>query len=227
MSNKSVKLNLPKEFREYMWFRYLPDSTFKAYMLVGMAMSQRLEGEEALKLVMGMKLESQAELPEAVVEEKKKVLKKFGLEYPSSREEDIKLLQKLKLIIVGKTKKGNIAFVCTNPIPKPEDVLDIDDEERAILEQVKFEAKYQNAFNMVLTLMLNNSGSYVGSLKHICDTTKVKLSEVKKVLDYLINEEKSLSLRSNKKFESLKKDDKIYIDIVKEVFEEKRFVISE
>ena len=55
MDNR-VKINIPKELQEYMWFRYMPLSTYKTYIVVGATNSQNLKGLEATQKILNTNL---------------------------------------------------------------------------------------------------------------------------------------------------------------------------
>ena len=93
-----------------------------------------------------------------------------------------------------------------------------------ILNNIRFEFKYQEVFNKVLTMLINSNGRLVTTVDHINNTTGAKHSDIKAVLKYLV-EEGSIKVIADKEVNELRKGDKVYIDIVKEIFEEKRFVI--
>lgn len=110
-------------------------------------------------------------------------------------------------------------------MPKPEEVIGFDEEEKEILNNIKFEIKYQNEFNNILTVIINSNGNLLTTLDGINSVTKVKHSDIKLVLDYLAKEG-SIKIKSDKNIDQLRKNDKVYININKEIFEQKRFVID-
>ena len=71
--------------------------------------------------------------------------------------------------------------------------------------------------------MLNNNVISC-SVNHIENITKVKVSTIRKVLAFLENEG-SITIQTSKPLESIKKADKLYIKINKDVFNQKRIVI--
>ena len=223
MQNKG-QIKMPKEIHEYLWTRYLPETTFKLYVMVGYLQSEGIAGEQATALLLRANLPVENNNP-AIIEEKKRILSSLGFEYPSNRREDLELLLRFKLVTIVKNKEGKLAYLYTLPVPKPEDVLEIDEEEKTALENIKFEIAHQNAFNMLLTLVLNNNGSLMSTVGHIENTTKVKISEIRSVLAFL-EEEGSIKINAHKDVNSLKKADKVHVTINKEIFEQKRCVLD-
>ncbi|MEJ8553420.1 DUF6042 family protein [Tepidibacter sp. Z1-5] len=221
---KRVKINVPEELQEYMWFRYMPLSTYKTYLVVGATNSQQLKGLEATQNILNTNLEGGEEHPQ-VTEDKKKLLNKLGLKYPESRADDLDILLKYKLVKLEKDKEGIMRYIYTNPVPRPEEVLDLDEEEKQILENIKFEIKYQDEFNRVLTLILNSGQSFSTIMDNIENSTKVKHSDLRDILAYL-EREGSIKITADKDVKNLRKSDKVYISINKDVFEQKRFVID-
>jgi len=221
---KKGTIQIPKEIHEYLWLRYLPETTYKMYLMIGYLMFEKIKGDEATKKILGANLTEEKSVPK-VIEEKKDILKKLGFKYPVNRKEDLKLLLDFGLIKVGKDKEGDVVYVYNLPVPKPQDVLKIDEEEMQTLENIKFEMKHQNAFNMILTLLINNNGNLMSTVDHIQKTTKVKLTDIKLILEYLIKEG-SISVKAQKDIDKLKKGDKVFIKINKDVFEKKRLVLD-
>lgn len=222
--NKKGTIQLPREIQEYVWMRYLPETTYKMYLLIGYLMTENIKGQQATKQLLGAKLTEDNKMVQ-VIEEKKKLLNKLGFEYPENRQDDLKLLLDFKLIKLAKDNEDNIVYLYNFPVPKPQDVLKLDEEEVETLEKIKFEIQYQNAFNMILTLLINNNGNLMATVDHIQKTTKVKLTDIKLVLKYLV-EEGSISIKTQKDMDKLKKADKIFIKINKDVFEKKRLVLE-
>ncbi len=217
-------IQIPREVQEYLWTRYLPETTYKMYIMIGYLKAEDIRGEKATNTLLGANLSVEKEIS-PITEEKKRVLNKLGYKYPETRKEDIELLLNYKLIRIAADEEGHLVYLYNTPIPRPEEVLNLDEEEKEVLENIRFELKYQNAFNMFLTLLLNSNGTLVTSLDHIHTTTKVKNSEIKEVLAYLVKEG-SITVNANKEIRELRKNDKVYIHINKEVFEEKRFVLE-
>lgn len=224
MENKNT-IKLPREINDYLWTRYLPETSYKMYLLIGYLMEKKIKGDEATKAILGANIKIENNISR-IIEEKKRVLEKLGFKYPENRKEDLELLLNYKLIKIGKDKDGNLVYVFNIPVPKPEDVLVLDEEEKQTIENIKFELINQNAINMIITLLLNNRGNIMCSVEHIQNNTKVKIADIRKVLDYLV-EEGSISVKVNKDIEKLKKSDKLYIKINKEIFEQKRFILDE
>lgn len=218
------QIQMPREVQEYLWTRYLPETTYKMYIMVGYLQAENIRGEKATNILLGANLPIENELPQ-ITEEKKKVISKLGYKYPENRKEDIELLLNYKLIRIAADKEGSLVYYYNTPVPRPEEVLKLDEEEAETLQNIRFEIKHHNAFNMILTLLLNSNGTLVTSLEHIHTTTRVKHSDIKEVLDYLAKEE-SIIVNVNKDIKELRKNDKVYININKEVFEEKRFVLE-
>ncbi|SHH34168.1 DUF6042 family protein [Tepidibacter thalassicus] len=222
MGNKEI--NITKLMEEYMWFRYLPETTYKTYIMIGHLQNEDLRGEEASKKLLTSHFEIKHETGQ-LKEEKERVLQKIGHKYPTNRLEDLELLLSYRLIKVVKDEDGNLVYLYNIPIPKPEEVLNLDQEEKSILENIRFEFKHQDAFNSILTLILNSNGNLMTTLDNIHDVTKVKHSDIKEVLDYLVKEG-SIKVKADKDVKQLRKSDKIYINIDKDVFEKKRFIID-
>ncbi|SHJ57353.1 DUF6042 family protein [Paramaledivibacter caminithermalis] len=220
---KKGTIHMPKEIHEYLWLRYLPETTYKMYIMIGYLQTEKIRGDEATKKLLGANLKEENAIPK-VIEEKKRLLKSLGFKYPENRQDDLKLLLDFNLIKIGKDKEDNVVYVYNIPVPKPQDILKLNEEELQTLENIKFEIKYQNAFNMILTLLINNNGNLMSTLEHIQTTTKVKLTDIKLVLEYLVKEG-SISVRTQKDISKLKKADKIFIKINEDVFEEKRLVL--
>ncbi|WFD10520.1 DUF6042 family protein [Tepidibacter hydrothermalis] len=224
MDNR-VKINVPEELQEYMWFRYMPLSTYKTYLVVGATNSQQLKGLEATQNILNTNLEGGQEEHPQVIEDKKNILNKLGFEYPKTRQDDLDLLLKYKLVDLKKDEDGIMYYEYTKPVPKPEDVLNLDDGEKQILQNIKFEVKHQEDLNQILTLLINSNGNILTTLDHIHTMTKVNHADIKTVLEYLVNEG-SIKVKTDKDVKDLRKSDKVYVSIIKEVFEKKRFVIS-
>ncbi|WP_432662563.1 DUF6042 family protein [Wukongibacter baidiensis] len=222
--NKKGTIQLPREIHEYMWVRYMPETTYKMYLLIGYLMTEKIKGKEATTKLLGAKLTEDNKMPQ-VIEEKKRLLNKLGFKYPENRQDDLKLLSDFKLIKIGKDSEDDIVYVYNIPVPKPEEVLNLDEEEIKAVENIKFEIKHQNAFNMILTLLINNNGNLMATVDHIQKTTKVKLTDMKLVLKYLVDEG-SISIKTQKDMDKLKKADKIFIKINEDVFEKKRLVLE-
>ena len=209
-------IKVPGEISEYFWTRYLPETTYKVYMLIAYLNKK--------KAILDAQIEIENNIPR-VIQEKKDILNKLGFKYPENRQEDIDLLLKYNLIEMSKDEDGEDIYVHVYPIKRPQEVLDIDKEELKTLENIKFELEHEQALNMLFTLILNNNGKLTCSVDHIIKTTKVKLTEVKEVMNYLLNEEGSIKVIANKDIKKLKKDDKVYITLDEEVFNQKRFMI--
>ncbi len=223
MDNRGT-IQMPREVHDYMWLRYLPETTYKMYIMVGYLMAEKIKGKEATRKLLTANLREENNLPQ-VIEEKKQILNKLGIKYPGNRQDDLKLLLDFKLIKIGKDKEGDMLYVYNYPVPKPQEILNLDKEEIQTLENIKFEVEHQEAFDMILTLLINNNGNLMSTVDHIQKTTKVKLTDIKLILDYLLREG-SISIKAQKDIDKLKKGDKIFIKINKEVFESKRLVLD-
>lgn len=223
MQNRG-QIKVPAEIHQFLWTRYLPETTFKTYLMVGYLQTEKITGEAATRFLLGtgVKIDN---TNAAVIDEKKRVLEKLGLKYPENRKEDLDLLFKFKLVRILKNQEGEIMYAYNLPVQRPEEVLELDDEEKQALEDIRFEIKHQNALNMLLTLLLNSNGSFMSTVGHMEDTIKVNISEIREVLKFLVREG-SVNVNTHKSIDSLKKADKISISINKEVFEQKRFVLS-
>jgi len=223
MENKA-QINIPSQIQEYLWTRYLPETTFKMYLMIGYLQKENVRGNRATAMLMNAQLEEENSNP-AIIEEKTKVLKSLGFEYPKTRKDDLELLFKFKLVGVAKDPQGEMVYLYNIPLPRPEEVFSLDEQEKQNLEDIKFEMKHQNAFNMILTLLLNSNGNISATAGHIESTTNVKIAEIREVLAFLVREG-SIKVTSQKSIDSLKKADKLTISINKEVFEKKRFILG-
>ncbi len=217
-------INITQLMQEYMWFRYLPETTYKTYIMIGYLQNEDLSGEEASKKLLTTHFDVEHELG-MMKEEKEKVLENLGYKYPTNRLEDLNLLLSYNLIKVVKDEKDNLVYLYNIPVPRPEEVLPLDEKEKQALKNIQFEMKHHSAFNGILTLILNSNGNLTTTLDHIHNTTKIRHSDIKEILDYLVKEG-SLIIKGDKPVEELRKSDKVYIQINKEVFEEKRFVLE-
>lgn len=215
---------IPAEIGNQLWTRYLPETTYKTLALVGYVQQHNISGTQAKEILLNSNIEVENNVPQ-IIEEKKNILAKLGFEYPQKREDDIKLLLGFKLIEKSTNDNGEETYKYNENIKSPAEVLDIDQEEINVLENIKFEMSHEQALNMILTLILNNHGKLTCPVDHIINTTRVKLTEVKEVLDYLVNNEGSIKITADKKIDKLKKQDKIYITLNEEVFNKKRFVV--
>lgn len=223
MSNENT-IDLPQEVGSYLWTRYLPETTYKMMALVGLLDKNNIVGEKAIETLLNANIEEENNVPQ-IIKEKKQVLSKLGLKYPQNRQDDLDLLLKFKLVEESETESGEKVYKYANPIMKPQEVLNLDEEEIQTLENIKFEIENEQGLNMILTLILNNNGKLSCSLDHIINTTRVKLTEVKSVLNYLANMEGSINVTGDKPVMKLKKNDKIYISLNEEVFNKKRFIV--
>ncbi|AFS77253.1 hypothetical protein Curi_c01730 [Gottschalkia acidurici 9a] len=189
-------IKVPGEISEYLWTRYLPETTYKVYALIAYLNKKRA--------ILDAQIEIENNIPR-VIQEKKDILNKLGFKYPENRQEDIDLLLKYNLIEMSKDEDGEDIYVHVYPIKRPQEVLNIDEEELKTLDNIKFEIKHEQALNMLFTLILNNNGKLTCSVDHITKTTKVKLTEVKEVMNYLLSEEGSIKVTGNKDIKKLKK----------------------
>lgn len=218
------KITIPAEIANQLWTRYLPETTYKTLALIGYLEENNIAGEKATEILLHSNIEVENNVPQ-IIEEKKSILAKLGFDYPEKREDDIKLLLEFKLIEKSTNDNGEERYKYNENIKKPAEVLDIDEEEINVLENIKFEMIHEQGLNMILTLILNNNGKLTCPLEHIISTTRIKLTEVKEVLDYLANNEGSIKITADKKIDKLKKQDKVYITLNEEVFNKKRFVV--
>ena len=222
--NNETQVSIPNEISEKLWTRYLPETTYKTLALVGYLEQNNITGEQAKEVLLNSNIEVENNIPQ-VIEEKKEILSKLGYGYPKTREDDLNLLINFKLIEKNVSENGEEVYKYNTPIESPSEVLDIDEEEKKILENIRFEMNHEQGLNMILTLLLNNNGTLTCPVDHIINTTRVKLTQVKEVLDYLANTEGSINVIAEKKIDKLKKQDKIYITLNEEVFNKKRFVV--
>lgn len=223
MENENT-VKIPEEIVSQLWTRYLPETTYKMLALVSYLDENNIVGEQAKEILLGSNIEVENNI-EQVIEEKKEILSKLGYSYPETREDDLKLLLDFKLVEVKKNEDDEEIYVFNEDIKSPVEVLNIDEEEKKVLENIRFEMHHEQGLNMMLTLILNNNGKLTCSIDHIIKTTRVKLTEVKEILDYLVNIEGSINVTSDKPIKKLKKQDKIYITLNEKVFNEKRFVV--
>lgn len=218
-----MKIEIPKQIGEYLWTRYLPESTYKSYVLIGYLNSRDLDSSDYRKELMNAELGEDRTL-DKVVNEKKKVLEKLNIKHPESRADDIALLEQFKLIeAVGSGE--DMRYRYADEIKRPEELLDLDEEERAALEDIKFEVKHDRAINMILSLVITNGKVLDCTVEHIINMTKVKITDIRTVLDFLINKEKSLNIQSAKDISKIKKSDRVRITVNEEVFNEKRLIL--
>ncbi len=222
--NNKTSFKVPVEIEEKLWTRYLPETTYKMLALIGQLQEKNIVGKRATDRLLNSHIKAEGNIPK-VVEEKKSILKKIGFEYPETREDDLKLLLEYKLIEKDTNDKDEEIYKFSEDIKGPVEVLNLDEEEKETLENIEYEMNHEQALNMVLTLILNNSGKLTCSVDHITKTTRVKLTEVKDVLDYLVNTEGSVKIIADKKIQKLKKQDKVYITLNEEVFNKKRLVV--
>ncbi|OHW61911.1 hypothetical protein EUAN_16740 [Andreesenia angusta] len=215
-----MKIEIPRQIGDYLWTRYLPESTYKTYVLIGYLNNRELSAEDYSEELMNVGLGEDKTL-EKVVAEKRKVLEKLGIEYPENRTEDVALLKQFGLIEA--VDGGKYKYV--EEIKRPEEVLDLDEEEKSALEDIKFEVKHDRAINMILSLVLTNGKLLDCTVEHITNMTKVKIADIRTVLDFLVNKEKSLRVQSSKDISKLKKGDRVRITVNEEVFNEKRFIL--
>jgi hypothetical protein len=216
-----MKIEIPRQIGDYLWTRYLPESTYKAYVLIGYLNNRELSDEDYRDELMNVGLGEDKTLDKVVVE-KKKVLEKLGIDYPENRTEDIALLERFGLV---EAVEGGEKYKYVEEIKRPEEVLDLDEEEKSALEDIKFEVKHDRAINMILSLVLTNGKLLDCTVEHITNMTKVKIADIRTVLDFLVNKEKSLGLQSSKEISKLKKGDRVRITVNDEVFNEKRFIL--
>lgn len=218
-----MKIEIPKQIGEYLWTRYLPESTYKSYVLIGYLNSRDLDSSDYRKELMNAELGEDRTL-DKVVNEKKKVLEKLNIKHPESRADDIALLEQFKLIeAVGSGE--DMRYRYADEIKRPEELLDLDEEERAALEDIKFEVKHDRAINMMLSLVITNGKVLDCTVEHIINMTKVKITDIRTVLDFLVNKEKSLNIQSAKDISKIKKSDRVRITVNEEVFNEKRLIL--
>lgn len=223
MENQNT-LKVLDQIVDKLWTRYLPETTYKMLSVIGYLEDNNVVGDESTKLLLDSDIEVENNIPK-IIEEKKHVLSKLGFEYPESREDDLKLLFDFELIEKKKNKDNQEVYSYKTPIKNPSEILKLDKQEIETLENIKFEMNHEQAFNMILTLILNNNGKITCSLDHLIKTTRVKLTEAKQVLEYLVNSEKSINVIADKPISKLKKQDKIYITLNQEVFNKKRLIV--
>lgn len=222
MAEQNINIQLPKELNDYLWVRYMPTSTLFTYAMISLLDQKQLKGEEAVKFLDENVMPRRQEHPVMKVE-KMKALVKLGKKYPMTIEDDIKLLEDYQLINVDRNEG---VYSYKNPIQRPEELFEYDEEEKATVETLKFELKYQDQMNMFLTFLLNNNGKIQAPVKHIIGTTRMKVNDLRAVVGFLM-EEGSVEFSAKKTIDKIKKDDSVKINIVEEVFNAKRVVIQE
>ncbi len=218
-----MKTQITGKLNEYFWTRYIPDSTYKTYAFIDF-LNQMEEEQDYKRDLMEVNLGGDESISK-VVDEKKRILNKLGFEYPENREEDIKLLEAFKLI--EKDDSENTGYRLVEDIKRPEEVIELDEEEVEALNMIKFEINNASAINGLLSLVLTNGGKLDCPVDHITNMTKVKISDIRTVINFLVNEEGSLIYSGSKKVDKLKKQDRVILEINEPVFSEKRLVMEE
>lgn len=221
-----MKIETPEKLKEYLWTRYLPESTYKTYLLIGYLNQGNVEVEDYEKELLNADLGEENTIPK-VLDEKKRILNKLGIDYPESREDDLEILLKFKLIEEDRLNESKAKYRYVRDVKKPEEVLDLDDEEKRAIEHIKFEMDNSRAINMILSLVFTNGKRLDCPITHIINMTNVKIADVRLVLNFLVNEEKSLKFQASKDISKLKKQDRVILSINEEVFNEKRFVLEQ
>lgn len=220
-----MKIEIPRQIGEFLWTRYLPESTYKTFVLIGYLDREDVQVSDYKKELMESNL-GESKTFDRVAEEKKKVLESLGLKYPESREDDLELLKTFGLIEEVEVA-GEKRYKFSLEIKRPEEVLNLSDEEKTALENIKFEMAHDNAINMVLSLVLTNGKILDCTVEHIINMTRVKIADIRTVLDFLVNNEGSLNvqIQGGKSISKLKKSDRVRITVNDDVFNEKRFVL--
>lgn len=222
MSEKNINIQLPRELNDYLWVRYMPTSTVFTYAMISLANQKELKGKEALDFLESNVKPKRAEHPVMKVE-KMKALVKIGKKYPQNIEDDLKLLEDYQLIEIDRNE-GTYKYKM--PIQKPEDLFEYDEEEREMVETLRFELKHQEKMNLFLTLIVNSNGLVQGPVKHVLNTTGMKINDFREIAEFLIKEG-SIEMKSKKEISKLKKDDNVKIKMVEDVFNAKRVVVNE
>lgn len=217
-------INVTELMQDYIWFRYLPETTYKTYIMIGKLQTDDIVGEEASKQLLTTHFDVEHELGPMKIE-KEKTLERLGYKYPTNRLEDLNLLLNYKLVNVVKDENENLVYLYNLPIPRPEEVLNLNEEEIQNLNNIRFEFKHHHDINAILTFVINSNSRLTTTLEHIYNTVKVNHSDIKLVLDFLAKEG-SINVTADKTIDKLRKEDKVYISINKEIFEEKRFIIE-
>jgi|GEM_PF-5870141 len=217
------QVRVPQEIHSYLWTRYLPETAYKTYILIGYLQQENKTGKVAMDFLLNANIKEENTIPQ-ILQEKKDVLKKLGYEYPKNIKEDLDLLLSFQLIMEVADSKGDTYYIQSIPVPKLEEVLKLDDEEIKNLKNIRFEIDNQKGMDMILTMLLNGNGNLGVTLDYIYKTTKVKLTEIRAVLSYLVDEG-SISNRANKAIDKLKKEDNLLIQINEAVFHQKRVVL--
>lgn len=217
-----MKTQIIEKLNEYYWTRYMPDSTYKTYAFIDF-LNEMEEEHDYKKDLMEANIGGEESISK-VIDEKKRVLNKLGLKYPEAREEDIELLETFKLI--EKDDSENTGYKIVEDVKKPEEVLDLDEEEIEAMKMIKFEIDNAAAINGLLSLVLTNGGKLDCPVDHITNMTKVKIADIRTVIDFLVNEEGSLIYSGSKKVDKLKKQDRVILEINEPVFSEKRLVMD-
>lgn len=222
MSENNINIQLPRELNDYLWVRYMPTSTVFTYAMISLVNQNELKGQAAVDFLEANVAPKREEHPVMKVE-KMKALVKIGKKYPQNIEDDLKLLEDYQLIEVDRNEG---VYKYKMPIQKPEDLFEYDEEERAMVNTLRFELKHQEKMNLLLTLIVNSNGLVQGPVKHILNTTGMKINDFREIASFLI-EEGSVELKSKKDILKLKKDDNVKLKIVEEVFNTKRVVVNE
>jgi hypothetical protein len=200
----------------------MPTSTVFTYAMISLVNQNELKGQAAVDFLESNVAPKREEHPVMKVE-KMKALVKIGKKYPQNIEDDLKLLEDYQLIEVDRNEG---VYKYKMPIQKPEDLFEYDEEERAMVNTLRFELKHHEKMNLLLTLIVNSNGLVQGPVKHILNTTGMKINDFREIANFLI-EEGSVELKSKKDISKLKKDDNVKLKIVEEVFNTKRVVVNE
>ncbi|MDO5707666.1 MAG: DUF6042 family protein, partial [Andreesenia angusta] len=139
-----MKVKIPINIGKHLWTRYLPDTSYKTYAYILYLNQIESDARDLKKELLEANLGKDESLPQ-VIEEKKRVLENIGLKFPESRKEDLELLEKFKLIESDENSKSG--YKALEDIKRPEEVLNLDEEEKKALEDIRFEMNYANQIN--------------------------------------------------------------------------------
>ena len=219
-----MKVQISEKINKYFWTRYIPDSTYKTYVFISFLNQKEDSGQDLKKELMETELGQDNSIAQ-IIEEKKKVLKNIGFKYPESKEDDLNLLKAFKLI--EEDESENTGYKIVEEILRPEEVLKLDEDELKALDSIKFELKHDSSINGILSLVLTNGNKLDCPVSHIINMTMIKISDIRKVLDFLVNKEGSLIYSGSKDISKLKKQDRVILTINEPVFNETRLVLGE
>lgn len=219
------------EFIKNLWLRYVPEKALFAYRVIVDISNAGLKGEKAEEIIMNAAVnEVQQDAEQKAValkleEERKKLIQRLGYKYPESRKEEIELLLKFGLIQKYTDEANASVYDIVWPIPHPTAVIEMDMEERQELRRMSIEYKLQNSINAILNEALEaEDGILRTTLEQLQTDYEVPFGELKEALKFL-QEEGSIEVKNNRKINMMRKKDKLYLVLNKEVLNQKRILI--